>query len=211
MSDAATAAADRELQMLGPMVECAYALGMVFGEAAKAQDDLAVQLQLFDAFHRSFQAVRLGIRLSMTLRAPPRAATPGLVERAEREALEIERPEPIESERLEAERERDRDYEPVSLPRFLATLGVVAADAERLPTDAAADTVSTLKGLLARAKPDPAAPAARPSAAVNVLARPTPAPDKAALLGSTSAPLLRPAGLRSPSRPRPPPAAPRAR
>ena len=196
MSDAAPASADSELQMLGSMVDCAYALGMAFGEAAKAQDDLAVQLQLFDAFQRSFQAVRLGVRLSMTLRAPPKAAAPA--SRADREAREIERPDPVESQRLEVERERDRDYEPVSLPRFLATLGVVVTDAERLPADAAADTVSTLKGLLVRAQADPPAPATRPSAAVNVLARPMPAPAKATLLSSASAPLTRRAFRRWP-------------
>ena len=205
MSDTPSASTDRELQMLGAMVECAYTLGMAFGEAAKAEADHRKSLDLFDAFNRSFLAVRMGIRLSMTLRAPPK---PVRADAAERDA-----PDPIETERLERdpgeglERERDRDYEPVSLPKFLATLRGVAADAARLdlPGDLRANA-ATLQDLLASAKPDPAAsPAERPAGGVDLLTRPPQAATRAALLGSASASLAPPIVLRGPTLPRPPP------
>lgn len=207
MPDAPVAPADHELQMLGTLVDGAYALSMVFAEAAKAESDRAAQLKLFDAFHRGFQAVRLGIRLRMMLRAAPKVARPMAVERDEPEDFddkpERDRPDSVE-------RERDRDYEPVSLPRFLATLGLVAADAERLgdrlPADIAAHTLPTLRDLLARAKIDAARPTASPSAAsVDVLIRPPPAAPKSALLGSASAPLS--IAPRGPTLLRPPPRA----
>ena len=93
MPDAAVARPDRELQMLEAMVDCAFALCEGFAEAAKAEADHRKSLDLFDAFNRSFLAVRMGIRLSMTLRAPPK---PVRADAAERDA-----PDPIETERLE--------------------------------------------------------------------------------------------------------------
>lgn len=220
MSDAVTAAADRELQMLGSMVDCAHRLGMTFGGAAEAEADLTAKLQLLDAFHRSFQAVRMGIRLSMTLCATPKPAAAAAVprERPERERLEVERSDVIERlevEPIEAERERDRDYEPVSLPRFLATLGVVAADAGRLRDHLPADATQTLpilSDLLARAKAGPPGPALRPAShapanQLDVLVRPPSTMSRAALLGSASAPT--PVALRGPRLARPPPRPPR--
>ena len=209
-----TLRADLELQMLETMVDCAHRLSMALGEAAKAETDNHALIKLSDAYCRGFQAVRLGIRLSHTLRAPPKLAT--AMEQPRAETLEVE---PLEvegaesAERLErpdgAERmeyERDRDYEPVSLPRFLATLGVVALQAERLadrlPADVATQTLPALRGLLARAKADP--PGAPATTAV--LTRPRP---KAALLSSASAPPPRPLTLRGPNLARPPPCPPR--
>jgi hypothetical protein len=192
---------DRELQMLEAMVDCAYALGLAVGEAAKAEAETKRSFELYDLFHRSFLAVRMGIRLSLTLRAAARAVQarvePGAPERPE--ALETERPEPVE--RLDpVEREREQDYEPVSLPRFLSTLGLVARDAERvggLPQDVRTRELPALQALLANAKAEPP-PAGAAPAAVAVLSRPQPA--RAAWLGSTAAPRLRGA-----TRPRPPP------
>ena len=187
-----------ELQMLETMVDCAHALGIGFGQAAEAETDPQHRLDLMDAFQKSFLALRLGIRLSMTLRAAPKAAAPVLApERAEAPEREpVERDPPERGDR--AERERDRDYEPVSLPRFLATLGVVARDAarldDRLPADAATRVLPTLQGLLARATTDPptSEPAAAPAAGVAVLARPPQGGTRHRLLSSVSTSLPRP-------------------
>ena len=192
-----------ELQMLETMVDCAHALGIAFGEAAKAETDTKHRLELFDAFQKSFLALRMGIRLSMTLRAAPKAAAvlaPERAEASEREPAEHDPPERGDR----AERERDRDYEPVSLPKFLATLGVVARDAvrldDRLPADAATRVLPTLQGLLARATTDPPAPAPAPTqaAGVAVLARPPQSGTRHMLLGSAATSLPR-AGPGSPA------------
>ncbi len=175
--------------MLETMVDCAHGLGMALGAAAKAQSDTKRCLELVEAFQKSFLAVRMGIRLCMTLRAPPKAAAAVAPERAE--ALERE---PLEREPLERpdspERERERDYEAVSLPRFLATLGVIAREAARLdlPADAAR-VLPKLQGLLARADSDPpAVPTPSPPAGVAVLARPPQGATRRSLLGSAAAP-----------------------
>jgi len=179
MSPEATRTA-RELQMLEGLVDCAYGLATTFAAAAKAEADTRHGLELLEGFHKSALAVRMGIRLCMTLRAPPKAAPAMTAERAE--ALEHERAEhePAERpERDERERERERDYEPVSLPKFLSTLGVVARDAarlgDRLPAGAA-DVLPTLQNLLARANSDPPVPQPAPSprTGVAVLARSPP-------------------------------------
>lgn len=188
MSDAAGARTDRELQMLEKLVDCAFALGESFGEAAKAEPDRTAKLDLFDAFNRSFLAVRMGIRLSMALRAPPKPAAAPRPERLDR--LDVERNDcDTTPERLEAERERDRDYEPVSLPRFLATLGLVAADAERLKPPVPANTLPTLHGLLAQTKASPVeAPVSTPNAGLALLTRPPTVAPKASLLNSAARP-----------------------
>jgi hypothetical protein len=189
----------RELQMLEGLVDCAYGLATTFAAAAKAQADTRHSLELLEGFHKSAFAVRMGIRLCMTLRAPPKAAPATTAERAE--TLEHERAEEEPAERLERderERERDRDYEPVSLPKFLSTLGVVARDAarlgDRLPADAAR-VLPTLQNLLARANSDPPVPEPAPSppvphraAGVAVLARPSQVATRRSLLGSAATP-----------------------
>ena len=198
--------------MLEAMVDCAHGLGMSFGKAAQAEADTKRCLELAEAFQRSFLAVRMGIRLSLTLRA-------GKVDRsavAAREALdrvENERPDQERDDSHgERERERDREYEPVSLPRFLATLGVIAADADRLgdglPADVAAGALPRLHDLLARAKAAPPEPAATPAPGVTVLARPRGPTARAALLGSASVAPARPLAVRGPGLPRPPPRGP---
>ncbi len=207
MPDTTVARNEHELQILAALVDCAHELSVAVAGAAKAESGTR-QLQLFDAFQRGFLAVRMGIRLSMMLRAAPRSI--GL---PAREASDVERPETerLETERLRVrpepdrpERERDRDYEPVSLPKFLSTLGVVASDAARLgglPAHVRADLLPKLDTLLARAK-GPAAPPPAPAAAVAVLTRPKPNP-KAALLGATSAISTQPLAFHG--QPRPPP------
>jgi len=182
--------------MLEAMVDCAHGLGMALGEAAKAEADTKRSLELVDAFQKCFLAVRMGIRLSMALRDAPKAAPAVAPERAE--ALEREGAERDPPERLDrVERERERDYEPVSLPKFLSTLGAVARDAarldDRLPPDAAR-VLPTLQDLLARADRDAPVPepAPSPQAGVAVLARPPQGATRHKLLGSAATPRPRP-------------------
>jgi hypothetical protein len=196
MSPDATRAA-HELQILEGMVDCAHELGMALGAAAKAERDTKRLLVLVEAYQKCFQGVRMGIRLCMTLRAPPKAAfEPQPIEAPERpEALDRERPERERLEREPLERERERDYEPVSLPKFLSTLGVVARDAGRLdlPPEAAR-LLPTLRDLLARANGDapgsePASSQApRPASGVAVLARSPQGATRYRLMGSAAPP-----------------------
>ena len=210
MPDTAVARTELELRMVEALVDCAHALSMAVADAAEAEADSKRRLQLFEAFQHGFLAVWMGIRLSMMLRAAPRAdARPA----ADAEAPERGRPETERSEQLRdragthepaLERERDRDYEPVSLPKFLSTLGVVSRDAavlDGLPAHVRADILPALDALLARAK-GPAAPPARPAAAVALMTRPK-APAKAALLGGAAT--LSGPPLAFHGKPRPPP------
>ena len=209
MPDAAVARTDHELRILEVLVDCAHGLSVAVAEAAKVERDQARRLQMFEAFQRGFLAVRMGIRLSIMLRAGARAVarpapareTPE-VERPETERAEIERPDG-------PERERDRDYEPVSLPKFLSTLGVMASDAARLPglpAHVRADLLPRLDTLLARAR-GPAVQVSAPSPApashaVALLTRPKATP-KSALLSATSAFSAQPLAFHG--QPRPPP------
>ncbi|WP_296596644.1 hypothetical protein [Phenylobacterium sp.] len=202
-----------ELQMLEGLVDCAHVLGVAFGTAANDEADFERCLERTEVFQKCFLAVRMGIRLCMSLRAGKALASPGRPATLERsDVLESERPElerdPMERETrerpepLERERDRERDYEPVSLPRFLATLGVVARDAardDRLPAGARC-ALPALQTLLAEAEAKPGArePAPTRTPALAVLSRPAPAATRERLLGSVAPPLpgLRPRGPR---------------
>lgn len=168
-----------ELRMTERMVDSAYALGERLARAALAEADARKLLTLTDGFHRCFHAVRMGIRLCLTLRAPPKSAAASASEpRAERdrEALR-DRPD------REYDRDRDRDDEPVGAGRFLATLRGVAKDAERLGV--AAEEAAHLRTLLAEADAAPASVAVKP--------RPATSPSRARYLNSTAPPLFKPA------------------
>jgi len=195
----------RELQMLEGMVDCAYALGEALGAVAKREIETGRGLDHVDAFQKCFQAVRMGIRLCMALSAgKPAQMTPGRAADAERaEALDREPPEHEGRQRGDAlERERDRDYEPVSLPKFLSTLGVVAREAardRRLPAEAK-QVLPALQTLLAQAQNEPPAATTTktPTPGVAVLAQPGPGHTRDRLLGSAavSSPGLLPRGSR---------------
>ena len=73
MPDTAVARTELELRMVEALVDCAHALSMAVADAAEAEADSKRRLQLFEAFQHGFLAVRMGIRLSMMLRAAPRA------------------------------------------------------------------------------------------------------------------------------------------
>jgi hypothetical protein len=163
--------------MLEGMVDCAHTLAMAFGEAAMAEGDFSRKMELAEAFQRSSKAVRLGIGLRLRLRAAPKPARAG----AERpEALKPESDRfPRESDHARRDRERERDHETVSLPKFLSTMRGIAADARRLDTQLPAGALPTLERLLAQVKADaalPPAPAGKPSGDVAVLTGPPPRP-----------------------------------
>lgn len=184
--------------MIGAMTACAFKLGSAAAEMAQgAGNDTDLFLAASAEFRHCFFAVRMGIRLKMTLGV---GVTPGAARGLAEPALAPEAPERPEIERLETERqgrleterERDRDYEPVSLPQFLKTLGVVAARAEArrdaLPVDVRDHTLPRLRSLLNQAdgpaRPDPSPP----GVATALLARPPAAPaGRSRWLASTGA------------------------
>jgi len=182
------------LEMIEAMTRCGYELGVAASEIAKrATDDTARFLAASAEFRHCFFTVRMGIRLTMAARAGERIAAPA--ERPERERLEADPPEHDDShERLETEREREGDYEPVSLPQFLKTLGLAAARADErrdeLPVHVRDTTLPTLQRLLrqAKASPDSGPRTTGGAAAVTVLARPPASPAaRSRLLTSTGA------------------------
>ena len=215
MSDPA-ARADHELQLLESLIDCAETISLAIGEAASVESDPARQLDLFDAFQRGFLGVRMGIRLALTLRAGPRPVRAAPIT-PERERVEMDR---IDVERSVnepgREREREREYEAVSLPMFLKTLGVVSTDAARLdglPAHVRAEALPTLERLLAQAdvRTSPV-PAQRPQPSkithptgVDLLLRPPKAAPRSRWLGSTATVLPKPFPLAGPFRARPPP------
>ena len=137
MSAATPSCDPRHLQMIEAMTQCAYELGMAAGEIARrSTDNDKLFFAASNEFRQCFFAMRMGIRLSegglaaIAAKAAAPAADPSETERPEA----AERPERLDSyERLGTE--RDRDYEPVSLARFLKSLGLVAASAEKRRDD----------------------------------------------------------------------------
>ena len=214
MPEAAASRDARHLEMIEAMTACAFELGLAATELAKrAGNDTALFLKATAEFQRCFFAVRMGIRLShWGLAGTSAARTASRAEPAELEQLETaeppERPEaPERAERAEApdrverEAERDRDYEPVSLPQFLKSLGLVAASAERrqgdLPPHIRDTTLPTLRNLLREANAPPGGAGPKGSApsgsAIAVLARPPAAPAvRSRLLTSTVTPSVAP-------------------
>jgi hypothetical protein len=197
MLDAEAPPTATDLERLEAMTACAFELGQAAAAIAKAtpQNDTQGFLAASTEFRHCFFAVRMGIRLSRQLRAGQSFAALRSAPAAEPERPEAaERPE--QEPREPSEREREGDYEPVSLPQFLKTLGVAAQAAERrgdeLPAHVRDTILPRLKGLLADTKVD-AAPA-KPMTAVAVLARPPappPAGGKSRWLGSAVTPQLR--------------------
>ena len=199
MSPAAASAAP-SLELIETLTRCAHELAVAAsGIAQGAKDDTALFLSASAEFRHCFFAVRMGIRLKLTAQAAARSAATAPGERLERERADGLDPPEREGddsvEPLEVERERDRDYEPVSLPRFLKSLGVAVAQAERrgdtLPAHIRDTTLPTLKALLGDAKA-PARPAPTPALAGVLLARPSVAPPSRSRLLSSAGSLGRP-------------------
>ena len=171
------------LQMIEAMTRCAYQLGVAAaGIAQRAGDDDTARFLAFSTeFRHCFFAVRMGIRLSHLAVVAPRAVAPA-------QPLERERPEAVERDdvrlRTEADRERERDHEPVSLPRFLRSLGLAVTGAEQvraeLPAHVRDTTLPALRELLRQTTAPPG------HGAVALLASPPTAPaSRARLLNST--------------------------
>ena len=206
MPEAIPSCDPRHLEMIEAMTQCAYELGMAAGEIAKrSTDNDKLFLAASNEFRQRFFAMRMGIRLSegglaaIAAKAAAPAAEPSEVERPEA-AERPDRPERLDSyERLETE--RDRDYEPVSLARFLKSLGLVAASAEKrrdeLPPHIRDTTLPTLqkRRQQAHAPPNGGARSRAAAPAVAVLARPPAAsPARSRLLTSTVTPSIPPLG-----------------
>ncbi len=142
--------------MLFELSQCAYRLGLAFGQEAERAEDAAHRLEYFRLFDRCFFAVRVATALELRLRRTT-ATAPGEAF-VEREEDLDDRADPLESERPErhedADREREREAEPASLPVLLRTLDGVAADAAALPGPEPA-ALPTLRELLAHVAPDP--------------------------------------------------------
>jgi hypothetical protein len=195
------------LRMIEAMTVSAFELGTAAVEIAKTAGDNLDRFLAFTAeFRHCFFAVRMGIRLKVFGVSAPRGPARPALEPLERERLESSDYE----ERLgiprrsEPERERDRDAEPVSLPQFLKTLGIVSARAEQVrdqyPARIRETTLPTLKALLAQADPKPEPEPRRPGPALAVLARPAAAPQaRTKLLNSARAAPITPS--RPPPRP----------
>ena len=208
MSEAAVSRDAHPLEMIETLTRCAYELGLAAaGIAKRATGDTTRFLAVTAEFRHCFFAVRMGIRLAQAQRMAPagRAAAPA-------ESLERERPEADPPERDdfhepdEREREREGDYEPVSLPQFLKTLGLAAARADQrrdeLPAHVRDTTLPALHALLRQAKAPPdggrAGNGAGPAAARLARAPVIPA-GRSRLLTSTGAvvvPALRPPAAR---------------
>ena len=167
---------------LAGMRNVAFRLGMAFGGEAERVSDIDRKLKLFEAFHQCFASVRLAIALDLRLKKTPAQPT----EAQERESERDEAPDWNERpERSDALRytERDRETERASFPRLLRTLKGVLSDAEQLLPDA--PEVPQLRGLLAKARPEP------------TLIRPPPSRDLRSRLAGSTTTLTRP-GLRAP-------------
>ena len=188
------------LEMLGAMTQCAYELGVAAaGRAQNAGDDTALFLALTTEFRHCFFAVRMGIRLSQFGIVAPRATNLSV----QSETLERERPDTAERsdtddppDRAETDREREGDREPVSLPRFLRSLGLAVTGAEKVQAEFPArirdTTLPTLRALLDQATLPPDDDPPRGGSAVALLARPPAAPASRAHLLGSAAPQLRP-------------------
>jgi hypothetical protein len=188
-----------DLQGLTDLSQCAYALGLAFGEEAKAASDTDRKIRFFELFERCFHGFRVAVTLKQRLARAPQA------ERSEAEACDAqhrpERPDPQEHERAERIRlDYDRDREAASLPILLKTLNRVVDEAQGLPGPHPAE-LPTLRELLAcvgAPRPAAASAAARPrtatasAAGVTLLARPAAAAPPSArsrlLLGAAATP-----------------------
>ena len=156
-------------QMLSAMTECAYRLGMAFGDEAERAEAHAQRLEYFTLFDRCFFSVRVAMGLELRLRRDQ----PALRVAPDREALR-ERADPSDA-RMDRdcdvrERERDREVEPASIPLFLKTLRSVAADAAALPGPPPG-ALPGLRELLARIASAPAPTVTPAKPAVGLRAR----------------------------------------
>ena len=172
-------AADSRCAMLSELSQCAYRLGMAFGGEAERAQDAARTLEYFRLFDRCFFSVRVATALELRLLRTPAAPRPEAAtdredlsdrDRSEHEPLDNEPMDGERPERFDAERDREREVEPASLPLLLRTLERVAADAAALPGPEPA-ALPTLRELLAHVTCDAPAAVDPPRTAASLRAR----------------------------------------
>jgi hypothetical protein len=196
-------------EMLAEMSACAYRLGLAFGREAERIEEVGRRLEMFQLFDRCFFAVRVATALQLRLRREAWAAPAREPANDAEDLRERERPdaEPLDAgrlepgrERLEADRDRDRETERASLPVLLTTLKGVAVEAAARPGRKPA-ALPALQELLARASAQPA-PKSTPRSAPRSTPGAPPLRDR--LTGSAAvavtAPPRAPSGLRPPVR-----------
>ena len=159
------APADPRCLRLSQLSDCAWRLGMAFGEEAEQAQNREERIELFRLFDRCFFSVRVATALELRLARALRMSDRDLDAASDRDE-DDEAPDWEEApERFtERDREGDRETERASLPVLLRTLEGVAADAEARPGPRPAE-LPTLRELLAQAKSTPAAARLRPRTA----------------------------------------------
>jgi hypothetical protein len=176
-------APDPRCARLSELSACAYRLGLAFGQEAERAEDVARTLEYFRLFDRCFFAVRVATALELRLRRTPAETGEAFAEQGDDLDDRADPPERERAERLEeADRDREREAEPASLPVLLRTLDGVAADAAALPGPEPA-ALPTLRELLAHVALEPR-PTRPPTAKIDLRAR---------LTGSGAAVALQPA------------------
>jgi hypothetical protein len=183
-------AADPRCLRLSELSQCAYRLGLAFGDEAERAEDHARRLAYFQLFDRCFFAVRVATALELRLARAPETSDEASTDREDRR--ERDRDD-------DRDRDREREVEPASLPVLLRTLDTIAADASALPGPEPA-ALPTLRELLAGLGSPTALPAldlrARlsGSAAAAIVTRPAPMPRGSALSSPVSSPIRRATG-----------------
>ncbi len=166
--------------LLTGLTDAAGRLGQRFSDAAEAATDDKALIEFTNLFTECFKAYRLG-RLLQLRGLKPLPAFPATADR--------DRPErDVDRDPRDDDRDREADYEPVSLPKFLNSLGLVARKATDHPTVVGdvRDDLALIRSAAVQAKqPDV-------KAALAVLNRPKPKPDRLSSLLGSSAPLRPP-------------------
>ncbi len=136
-------ATDPRCLRLSELSQCAYRLGLAFGDEAERAEDHARRLEYFQLFDRCFFAVRVATALELRLARSPVTSDEASTDREDRR--ERDRDDDCDRDR---DRDREREVEPASLPVLLRTLGAIAVDASVLPGPEPA-ALPTLRELLA--------------------------------------------------------------
>src|SRR4051812_7176166 len=116
MNAAAATFVDDSIETLAALTEGAAQMARAFLAESNAATDPQERRATADLYLRAFQAWRLGVGLAIRIMTPAPIRVAG----------DADAREPVAAPREPRDDERDRetDYEAVSLPRFLSKLGV---------------------------------------------------------------------------------------